>query len=184
MKYSYRWLPPENWTLDKPRYSVSLDDEFEDIQTVRELERPQREELLKVLVAGDEVYVPRMVELGRTLKDLHTTIEKVLNKDASLHFFSEGLRFCKKTNAHCLPELMQLLISIVNFNTSVVLEHRRKGAGDREGLGSFKGPPSRFDAKQIEKIRKEFHETKMTKADLAKKWGISRTYLYRIAQKP
>lgn len=182
MRYSYRWLAPENSTLDKPHYRVPIDREFEDLKTVKSPERPQREELIETLVAGDEVLVWCMFEFGKSMKDLHTSIDRVLGKGASIHFLSEQLSFCRKTNGRCLPELMQLLDSIVKFNNSVVLGHRREGIEKRKAAGNFKGRKSKFTPKKMDKIRKEFRESRMTKAELAKKWGISRAYLYKIVR--
>jgi len=63
----------------------------------------------------------------------------------------------------------------------LLLERQREGISLAKQRGVYKGRQSRFSNDDKAKIKAEF-EVSSNKAKLAKEWGISRAYLYRICK--
>ena len=78
--------------------------------------------------------------------------------------------------------MFNLLSSVAQFEREILLERQREGINLAKLAGKYKGKKSKFTEAQIEKIQQEFSVEK-NKTLLAKKWGISRGYLYKLSQK-
>ena len=73
-----------------------------------------------------------------------------------------------------------MLGAISTFERDLMLERQREGIAIAKAKGKYKGRKSAFSDDDIEQMKVEFAETK-NKAELARKYGISRAYLYRLA---
>jgi DNA-binding Xre family transcriptional regulator len=61
-------------------------------------------------------------------------------------------------------------------------ELKLAGIQRAKAKGVFKGRQSRFSEDEFTQMRAEYHDTDMTKAELAAKWGITRSYLYQVCK--
>ena len=77
--------------------------------------------------------------------------------------------------------MLNLLSAISQFERDLLLARQREGIALAKKRGVYKGRQSKFTEDEFEQIRRDFATTK-NKAALAKRWGISRAYLYRIAK--
>ena len=66
--------------------------------------------------------------------------------------------------------------------SDLMLERQREGIALAKAKGIYKGRRSNFSDDDIQQIKVEFAETN-NKAELARKYGISRGYLYQIVKK-
>lgn len=76
--------------------------------------------------------------------------------------------------------MLTMLGAISTFERDLMLERQREGIAIAKAKGKYKGRKSAFSDDDIEQMKVEFAETK-NKAELARKYGISRAYLYRLA---
>lgn len=74
-----------------------------------------------------------------------------------------------------------MLGSISTFERDLMLERQREGIAIAKSKGKYKVRKSNFTIEQVDQIKKDFTETK-NKAELARKWGISRGYLYELVK--
>jgi len=74
-----------------------------------------------------------------------------------------------------------MLGTISSFERDIMLERQREGIAIAKQKGLYKRKPSRFSDEDVKQIKKEFGETK-NKAKLARKYKISRTYLYKMVK--
>ena len=72
-----------------------------------------------------------------------------------------------------------MLGAISQFERDLMLERQREGILIAKSKGKYKGRPSSFSEDDLQQICNEF-STASNKAALAKKWSISRGYLYQL----
>jgi DNA invertase Pin-like site-specific DNA recombinase len=60
-----------------------------------------------------------------------------------------------------------------------MLERQREGIAIAKAKGKYEGRKTRFSEEQMERIKSEFEMAK-NKAAIARNWGISRQYLYKL----
>ena len=181
MRFCYKRVSTVEQNLDRQLHGELFDREFVEKVSGKDANRPELQSLLSVLRSGDEVHVHELSRLARNTKDLLNIVEKVLSKDASIKFHKERLDFIAGEDRPPVQELMlSLLAAIAQFERDLLLQRQREGIALAKLRGAYKGRQSRFTNDEIEKIRNDFRLAK-NKAELAKKWGISRAYLYKIA---
>jgi DNA invertase Pin-like site-specific DNA recombinase len=61
-----------------------------------------------------------------------------------------------------------------------MLERQREGIAIAKAKGKYKGRQTRFSEDEMERMKSEFGQAK-NKAAIARNWGISRQYLYKLA---
>lgn len=137
--------------------------------------------MLSVLRQGDEVHVHELSRLARNTKDLLNIVEQILSTGSSIKFHKENLNFIAGEKRPPVQDLMlSLLASIAQFERDLMLSRQKEGIALARLRGAYKGRKSRFTEKQLKDIKKKFAITN-NKARLAKRIGISRAYLYKIA---
>jgi len=160
---------------------MEFDREFVEKISGKNTNRPELKSLLGVLRSGDEVHIHELSRLARNTKDLLDIVQQVLDAGASIKFHKENLMFTANEAASPVQNLMlSMLGSIAQFERDLLLERQREGITLAKQRGVYKGRQSKFTSHDMERIKSDFSESS-NKASLAKKWGISRAYLYRLA---
>jgi len=72
-----------------------------------------------------------------------------------------------------------LLGAVAQLERDITLERQREGIAIAKAAGKYKGRPSAFSEAEFSTIKSEFANT-TNKAALARKYNISRSYLYKI----
>lgn len=182
MEFIYRRVSTTDQKTDRQLPDQFADREYEDKLSGKNLNRPQLNAMLQTLRAGDVIHVHELSRLGRSLKDLLEIVGTVIDTGASIYFHKENMRF-EPNKSDPLQNLMfSLLGSFSEFERSCILQRQREGISIAKAAGKYKGKQSRFTVAQIEQIQCEFNDEK-NKTALAKKWGVSRGYLYKLASK-
>ena len=160
---------------------VAADRVYEEVASAKSSDRPELMAMLSNLRSGDTVNVHELSRLARSVKDLIEIVERILQAGAGVHFHKENLRFETGKTKDPFQNLMpNLLGSIAQFERELLLERQREGIAIAKSEGKYKGRKTKFSNKEIELIKNEF-TTADNKTQLAKKWGISRQYLYQLA---
>jgi len=183
MKFCYKRVSTQEQYLDRQLNGLTFDREFVEKVSAKNTNRPELQSLLSVLRSKDEVHVHELSRLARNTKDLLSVVESVLEAGSSISFHKENLQFIAGEKRPPVQDLMlSLLGAIAQFERDLLLERQREGIALAKQRGVYKGRKSRFTDSEIEQIRSEFKTTK-NKSILARKWRISRAYLYKITQK-
>jgi len=160
---------------------VTADRVYEEVASAKTKNRPQLTAMLSNLRKGDEVNVHELSRLARSVRDLIDIVESILSSGASVFFRKENLKFEAGEKQDAFQNLsLHLLGAVAQFERELLLERQREGIAIAKGKGKYKGRRTKFTNKDIEKMRSEFVDAS-NKTQLAKKWGISRQYLYQIA---
>ena len=180
MRYSYRRLYYLDKSLDKPRYGLQIDCEYEDVVSEKNWSRLQLEAMLEKIQTGDEVHVPEMAQLGISLSDVKKNVEAILNAGGSISFFSEKLEFNGDLSDSSQTAMLHLLEMVCQCEKRLIWQRQRVGIERaKKSKKKYKGRKSKFTPKKLAAIRQEFSRAS-NKGELAKKLGISRAYLYKI----
>ena len=180
MEFIYRRVSTVEQNTDRQLPDQAADRVFEDKLSGKDVNRPQLQAMLGMLREKDVIHVHELSRLGRSLKDLLDIVEQVVNTGATIHFHKENLRFEPDKQDPFQQLMLNLLSSVAQFERECLLQRQREGIAIAKAAGRYKGKQSRFTQAQIEQIRDEFSK-QASKKELAKKWGISRGYLYKLA---
>lgn len=179
MEFIYRRVSTTDQKTDRQLPGFKADREYEDKLSGKDIHRPQLQAMLQTLRAGDVVHVHELSRLGRSVKDLLELVESIVTTGATIHFHKENLRFEPNQSDPFQQLMLNLLSSVAQFERECILQRQREGIAIAKAAGKYQGRRSRFTDAQVEQIQREFAEEK-NKTALAKKWGISRGYLYKI----
>lgn len=182
MEFIYRRVSSADQKTDRQLPDLKADREYEDKLSGKDLNRPQLQAMLATLREGDIVHVHELSRLGRSVKDLLELVENIVKTGATIHFHKENLRFEPNKEDPFQQLMLNLLSSVAQFERECIKQRQREGVAIAKAAGKYKGKQSRFTDAQIEQMQREFKEEK-NKTALAKKWGISRGYLYKVAAK-
>ncbi len=181
MRFCYKRVSTIEQNLDRQLHGYEFDREFVEKISGKDVNRPELQSLLSVLRSGDEVHVHELSRLASNTKDLLNVVEHVLEAGASIKFHKENLHFVAGKDRPPVQDLMlSLLSAIAQFERDLLLERQREGIALAKLRGAYRGRQSRFDSLDVQKIKSEFKKS-ANKSSLAKKWGISRAYLYKLA---
>jgi len=148
----------------------------------KDLNRPQLSALLSNLRQDDAVHVHEMSRLARNTKDLLEIVEKIVNAGASIRFHKENLEFKSGKKNPFQSLMLSMLSAIAQFERDLLLDRQREGIAIAKSKGRYKGRVSRFSNSDLKQIQNDFQSTS-NKAEIARKWEISRQYLYKIASR-
>lgn len=139
--------------------------------------RPQLEEVLRHLRKGDQLIVTSMDRLARSLVDLDTIVEDLVNRGVSVKFLREGQTYSAKADP--IAKLMLgLMGSVAEFERSIIKERQAEGIARAKARGVYKGRAKVLTDAQVAQARKWVVDS-VPKAEVARRLGIGRTTLYK-----
>jgi DNA invertase Pin-like site-specific DNA recombinase len=166
---------------DRQLLGVECDREFLEKVSGKDTNRDELQKLLMIIRDGDLINVHELSRLARNTQDLLGLVDQVLSKGASIRFHKENLFFDASKNNDAFQNLMLTMLGAISqFERDLMLERQREGIAIAKEKGKYKGRRSSFSENDLSTIRSEFNAGG-NKADLARKWGISRGYLYQLA---
>ncbi|RUO39619.1 hypothetical protein CWE22_10025 [Pseudidiomarina aestuarii] len=141
-------------------------------------ERPQLIELLKDVREGDIVYVHSIDRMARNLEDLLSLIKQFNEKDTTLHFVKEDLKFKGSGDDASQKLMLSIMGAVAEFERAIILERQREGIARAKQRGVYKGRKKSVDRDKV----LELHQQGVKKMQIAKKLGIGRATVYRILE--
>lgn len=159
---------------------IECDREYIEKVSGKDANRVELQAMLSNLREGDLVNVHELSRLARNTQDLLSIVDDIIFKGASVKFHKENLVFDGSKREDAFQKLMLTMLGAIStFERDLMLERQREGIAIAKAKGKYKGRKSIFTDVDVETMRIEFGEAK-NKAELARKYGISRAYLYRL----
>lgn len=181
--YAYKRVSTADQNLDRQLPDLKADVEFTEKVSAKDAKRPELELMLRVLAEGDSIHVHELSRLARSVMDLTKIVRQIVDAGATIHFHKEGLMFGPDSEANSFQSLMlNMLGAIAQFERDLMLERQREGISAAKAKGVYKGRQSKFTDEELARIREEFSDS-TDKAKLARRWKISRSYLYKIGSR-
>ena len=157
---------------------VPSDRIFTDKCSGKNIDRPAFKQMLDFAREGDVINCHELSRLARNTMDLLNIVQTLNDKGITINFIKEGLSFTG--NADAFQTLMLTMLgAVAQLERDISLERQREGIAIAKAAGKYKGRPSAYSEVEFSNIKAEFTNTK-NKAALARKYNISRSYLYKI----
>ena len=164
---------------DRQLVGVNCDKEFVDKCSGKDTNRPEFHEMIEYVREGDTINIHELSRLARNTQDLLNIVQSMNDKGVTIKFIKENLTFTGDSTP--LQSLMLTMLGAIStFERDLILERQREGIAIAKAKGKYKGRPSSFTSEQLTEIKEGFACVK-NKTELARKFGISRSYLYKLA---
>ena len=130
--------------------------------------------VLEFVREGDVLVVTRLDRLACSLHHLVQAMLALAHKQVGLVVLDQGLD-SRKAN------LYQTVLAMAEFDRSLVNERIAEGVAKAKAAGVKFGRKNKLTAAELDALRQEF-QASTNKAELAKKYGLHRSSLYRLVQ--
>ena len=142
-------------------------------------DRPVLEEMLRYLRDGDVLVITRLDRLARSVHDLTTITNQLQSESVDFVVLEQDIDTTTPTGRL----LFTMLGAIGEFERDLINQRTQEGIRLAREKGVKFGPKTKLDDEQLEQLRAEFKATKTnSRQELADKWGISRSSLYRLVK--
>lgn len=149
----------------------------EKISSVKD-NRPELENCLKALRAGDTLYIWRLDRLGRSLKHLVQLINQLQDMDCSLVSIKENIDTSTPTG----KLTFHIFASLAEFERDLICERTKAGLLSARARGRMGGRPQKLSEKEKSMIRQLMKDRNNSASDIAKRFGVSRATVYNITK--
>lgn len=170
---------------------VEADKVFTDEFSGKNTDRPGLHSLLNYVREGDTVEVISLDRLSRNYQDIQHLVQQLKDKGVSL--IVDDLPQTHTGNDLVDQFMLDMMINLMGFvaqnEREKIKERQRQGIEQAKKRGAYKGRPTKFSEDSsdregrlvFEGIKKDYQAGNYkSKADLARKYGVSRQQLYRI----
>ena len=130
--------------------------------------------VLEFVREGDALVVTRLDRLACSLHHLVQAMLALAHKQVGLVVLDQGLD-SRKAN------LYQTVLAMAEFDRSLVNERIAEGVAKAKAAGVKFGRKNKLTAAELNALRQEF-QASTNKTELAKKYGLHRSSLYRLVQ--
>lgn len=142
--------------------------------------RPELERMIDALRDGDIVVVQRLDRLGRSLKDLIELLDGF--KQQGVQFISLNENIDTTT---AIGELaFHMIGSIAQFERRLISERTKAGLAAARARGRKGGRKAKLSVLDIKKAQAMLLDPEMTKAEVARYFGVSRPTLNKALNGP
>lgn len=149
---------------------------YRDAFTGMKLERPQFQELLSVVKAGDTIIATKLDRVSRSASQGIMLVDSLLERGVRLHILNMGVM----DNSSTGRLIRNIMFSFAEFERDMIVERTNEGkAVARQKEGYKEGRKKKeIDAGLFEKYRDECRLGRASVEECCKKLGISRSTWY------
>ena len=156
---------------------IILDKVFTDKASGKDIHRPQLTALMGIIREGDTLVIHSMDRLARNLDDFRAIVSRLTQKGIAVEFVKEGLKFTSEATP-----MANLMLSVMGafaeFERALIKERQREGITIAKLKGVYKGRKKALSPEQIIELKNCLSDGEK-KAEVARKYGISRETLYQ-----
>lgn len=143
--------------------------------------RPQLDEALQALSAGDQIVITKLDRLGRSLEHLIELSKELQHRQIDLVVLDQGI----DTSTAVGRMFFQILGAIAEFEHALMSERTRDGLAAARARGRVGGPKHKLRPRQVQLARQMYDQVddqgrnRYTVAEIAAELGVSRPTIYR-----
>jgi DNA invertase Pin-like site-specific DNA recombinase len=156
---------------------VEVAQTFTDKASGKDTKRPQLEALMSFARTGDTVVVHSMDRLARNLDDLRRIVQTLTAKGVRIEFVKEHLTFTGE-DSPMASLMLSVMGAFAEFERALIHERQREGIALAKQRGAYKGRKKSLSDVAITELRQRL-TSGVTKAQVAREFGISRETLYQ-----
>lgn len=183
MRIGYARVSTEDQTLDLQRDALKqakCREIYEEQASGKNTGRPQLEACLKSLREGDTLVVWRLDRLGRNLADLVRLITDLEQRKINFASLTEQI----ETGTPAGKLIFHVFAALAEFERNLIRERTVAGLKAARARGRNGGRPSKLSHKEIKTIRALLKTADIPVAEIAARFGVARSTLYRTVLKP
>ncbi len=183
MRIGYARVSTEDQTLDLQRDALKrakCRQVYEEQATGKNIARPQLEACLKSLREGDTLIVWRLDRLGRNLDDLIGLVSELEQRKINFESITEKI----ETISPAGRLVFHVFAALAEFERNLIRERTVAGLTAARARGRTGGRPPKLTPKEIKTIRALLKSAEIPVAEIAARFHIARSTLYRAILKP
>lgn len=138
--------------------------------------RPELENCLKALRAGDVLIVWRLDRLGRSLSDLVKIVGELESRGVGFESVTEKIETTTATGRL----VFHLFAALAEFERNLIRERTRAGLDAARARGRSGGRKKKLSAKEIQQVKTLMEAAVLPVKEVAEKFGVSVATLYRM----
>ena len=148
---------------------------YEEKNSGKTADRPELEQCLKALRAGDTLVVWRLDRLGRSLPDLVQIVAKLEQCGVGFESLTEKI----ETDSAAGRLVFHVFAALSEFERNLVRERTKAGLAAARARGRAGGRKPKLEEQQVREIEVLLRDPDIQVADVARRYGVSRTTLYK-----
>lgn len=154
---------------------------FHDKMSGSNKQRPGLEEALQYARQGDTIVVWRLDRLGRNMQqDLIDLVNNLNDQGIGFHSLQENITMDRSNATGQL--MFHLFAAFAEFERNLIQERSAAGRVAAKARGRLGGRPEKYGEKDIEMMKALIDGGTPIK-DVAERWGVSRTTIYRYLER-
>lgn len=177
-RIGYARVSTEDQHLDLQRDALQLAGchvIYEDAASGKNAIRPELEQCRKALRAGDTLVVWRLDRLGRSLHDLVQIVVDLERSGISFESVTEKI----ETGSAAGKLVFHVFAALAEFERNLIRERTHAGLAAARARGRAGGRKPKLGEKQVREIKALLRDPAIQVADVARRYGVSRTTLYK-----
>lgn len=164
--------------LDALRGAGIVDDYiYSDTASGKDADRIELSACLKALRGGDSLVVWRLDRLGRSLPDLVQIVAQLEEKGIGFESITEKI----ETTSAAGKLVFHVFAALAEFERNLIRERTRAGLAAARARGRAGGRRPKLDARQIREIRQLMSDPTIPVGQIAERYKVSRTTIYKVA---
>ena len=148
---------------------------YEEVTSGKSAARPELEQCRKALRAGDTLVVWRLDRLGRSLADLVKIVADLELRGIGFESLTEKI----ETGSAAGRLVFHVFASLSEFERNLIRERTHAGLAAARARGRAGGRKPKLDDQQVREIKALLRDPDIQVADVARRYGVSRTTLYK-----
>jgi DNA invertase Pin-like site-specific DNA recombinase len=165
---------------DRQLDGIEVAKTFTDKASGKDTKRPQLEILMSFVRTGDTVVVHSMDRLARNLDDLRRIVQTLASRGVRIEFVKEHLSFTGE-DSPMASLMLSVMGAFAEFERALIHERQREGIALAKQRGAYKGRKKSLSEAQVGQLRARL-ATGISKAQVAREFGISRETLYQYVK--
>jgi DNA invertase Pin-like site-specific DNA recombinase len=177
-RFGYARVSTDDQNLDLQRDALNragCDRLYEEMASGKSADRPQLEECLADLREGDTLTVWRLDRLGRSLPDLVRVVADLEKRGVGFESLSERI----ETVSAAGKLIFHVFAALAEFERNVIRERTQAGLTAARARGRCGGRKPKIGDKERREIQALYDAKTVPVTDIAKRYGVSRTTLYK-----
>jgi DNA invertase Pin-like site-specific DNA recombinase len=178
MRIGYARVSTDDQTLDLQRDALERAKcrrIYEEHASGKNTTRPELEACLKSLRTGDTLVVWRLDRLGRSLGNLIQLTNELQSRRIDLESLTEKL----DTGSPTGKLVFHVFAALAEFERNLIRERTLAGLKAARARGRKGGRPRKLQPKELKTIRALLKTNELSVQDIAARFGVSRSTLYR-----
>lgn len=150
---------------------------YEETASGKSAGRPELEQCRKALRPGDTLVVWRLDRLGRSLPDLVQIVAELERRGIGFKSLGEKI----ETDSAAGKLVFHVFAALAEFERNLIRERTHAGLAAARARGRSGGRKPKLDAQQIREIKRLMTDPKISVSQIAERYKVSRTTIYKVA---